>query len=108
MSGCVVAFVGENANGILEWWTNAILKGFKRSGLRTRLIDFNKQNWPDELANVLNTERLTFAFSFQGMGAHISDQGQNIWSKINVPFYTYLGDSPYHFPQLRWHTTPRT
>lgn len=108
MSGCVVAFVGENANGILEWWTSAILKGFRRSGLKTRLIDFAKPSWPDELANVLNTEKLSFAFSFQGIGAQIADQGQNVWSKLNVPFYTYLGDSPYHFPQLHWHTTPRT
>ncbi|MDB5407844.1 MAG: hypothetical protein JWL84_2756 [Rhodospirillales bacterium] len=108
MAGFVVAFVGENANGILEWWTAEILKEIERAGLRTRLIDFMKPSWPDELADVLNNEKLTFAFSFQGMGAHISDQGENIWQKINVPFFTYLGDNPYHCPRLHWNTVPKT
>jgi hypothetical protein len=108
MTGCVVAFVGENANGILAWWIAAILRKFERAGLRTRLIDFTQPTWADELANVLNTEKLTFAFSFQGIGAQISDQGANIWDKLNVPFFTYLGDNPYHCPRLHWHRAPKT
>jgi hypothetical protein len=108
MDGCVIAFVGQNANGILEWWTAEILKKFERAGLRTRLIDFTTPTWPDKVASVLNVEKITFAFSFQGIGAHIADQGENIWLKLNVPFFTYLGDNPYHCPSLHWHNAAKT
>jgi hypothetical protein len=37
MSGYVVAFVGENANGIFEWWTAAISRKTERAGSERRL-----------------------------------------------------------------------
>ncbi len=108
MSGSVVAFVGENANGILEWWTAAILAEFERTGLRTHLLDLAKPTCANELVKIINTEKITFAFSFQGMGAQVSTQGENLWRKLNIPFLTYLGDNPYHCPRLHWHDAPRT
>jgi hypothetical protein len=107
MSGCVVAFVGENANGILNWWTAEILAEFERTGLRTHLLDLTQPTTADELVKIVNTEKITFAFSFQGIGAHISSQGENLWLKLNVPFFTYLGDNPYHCPRLHWHQAPK-
>ena len=36
------SFVGQNANGILEWWTAAILAELERAGFRTHLLDLKR------------------------------------------------------------------
>lgn len=44
MSGYEVAFVGENATGILEWWTAAILQKTERARFERRLAAALKPN----------------------------------------------------------------
>jgi hypothetical protein len=108
MSRSVVAFVGQNANGILEWWTAAILAELERAGFRTHLLDLKRPSVSGELAKIISTEKIAFGFSFQAMGALISAQGENLWQKLGIPFFAYLGDSPYHCPRLHWHQAPKT
>ncbi|HWK47913.1 MAG TPA: hypothetical protein VNT30_24535 [Stellaceae bacterium] len=102
MQGSVVAFVGENANGILEWWTSKILERIEIAGIETHLIDLLKPNWNEHLTAALNGRHTLFAFSFQGMGNGIAVDGQNVWDKIGIPFFTYMGDNPYHNPKNHW------
>lgn len=96
----VLAFVGENANGILRWWTEEILAGFARHGFGSRLIDLQGREWQRDLADTLGAGRPAFCFSFQGFGMDHRVGGQNFWSRNGIPFLTYLGDNPHHFPPL--------
>jgi hypothetical protein len=107
MTGYVVAFVGENANGILEWWTTEILKEIERAGFETRLVDALKPNWAEGLIESLASRPPTFAFGLQGIGNNFAINGQNVWAKLGVPFFSYMGDAPYHRPRLHWQPNPR-
>ena len=96
----VLAFVGQNANGILRWWTENILNGFSRHGYDWKLIDLLDSTWPAKLSEIMNAGAPQFCFSFQGIGMDIQVNGENAWVRAGIPFFTYLGDSPYHAPRL--------
>lgn len=96
----VLAFVGENANGIVKWWTEHILTAFARRGLSHRLIDLCGGDCSSKLADCLLDGNPAFCFSFQGMGMDFALNGENYWSLHSIPFFSYLGDSPYHRPAL--------
>jgi hypothetical protein len=107
MTGYVVAFVGENANGILEWWTAAILKEIERAGYETRLVNALQPGWAEGLVASLTRRPPTFAFGLQGIGNNFAVNGQNVWATLDVPFFSYMGDAPYHRPRLHWQPNPR-
>jgi hypothetical protein len=107
MTENVVAFVGENANGILEWWTAEILKDLERHGYETRLVNALKPNWSDGLVAALTERPPTFAFGLQGIGNNFAMNGENVLAKLGVPFFSYMGDAPYHRPRLHWQPNPR-
>ena len=96
----VLAFVGENENGILTWWTRRILDAFSQHGLASRLIDLMDAHWRNELADCLVAGKPMFCFSFQGFGMTLMLNGENYWGLNQIPFLSYLGDSPYHAPAL--------
>jgi hypothetical protein len=96
----VLAFVGENANGILDWWTGRIMHGFARHGLHHRIIDVTDPDWRARLADTLIAGQPEFCFSFQGFGMDLRLGNDNYWSLNRIPFFSYLGDSPYHNPAL--------
>ena len=103
----IFAFVGQNANGILEWLTRQILEYFKRRGFSYHLFDLCGANWEDELCSNLNQGLPTFCFSFQGMGVGLKDQhSTNFWVANKVPFFTCLRDAPYHAPELHEDSGP--
>jgi glycosyltransferase involved in cell wall biosynthesis len=96
----VLAFLGENANGILRWWTEKILASFLKHGLSSELIDLRDPGWNSQLNARLSQGRPEFCFSFQGMGTAMqANDGSNFWERTGIPFFTYLGDSPYHAPK---------
>ncbi|MBV8650483.1 MAG: hypothetical protein JO255_03385 [Alphaproteobacteria bacterium] len=101
MAGSVIAFVGENANGILEWWTREILKRIERAGFTTYLIDLLKPGWTDTLSEALKSNP-TFAFSFQGIGHAVKMHDDLLWNKLKLPFFSYMGDAPYLAPHLHF------
>ena len=96
----VLAFIGENANGIVKWWTQQILNAFARRGLSHHLIDLCGDDSSARLADCLSGGNPAFCFSFQGMGMDFSLNGENYWSLNSIPFFSYLGDSPYQRPAL--------
>jgi len=100
MQPYVLGFVGQNANGILHWWTENILNGFSRHGYASKLIDLLDSTWPAKLGEIMNAGAPQFCFSFQGMGMDIKLNNENAWTRAGIPFFTYLGDNPYHAPRL--------
>jgi hypothetical protein len=97
----VLAFVGENENGILRWWTEKILAGLAGHGLSHQLIDLRDARWSAKLNECLSVSKPEFCFSFQGLGMGLLlDTGENLWTRNAIPFLSYLGDSPYHAPSL--------
>jgi hypothetical protein len=100
MQPYVLGFVGQNANGILRWWTENILDGFTRHGYTWKLIDLLDSAWPARLGEIMNAGAPQFCFSFQGMGMDIKVNNENTWTRAGIPFFSYLGDNPYHAPRL--------
>lgn len=96
----VLAFVGQNANGILEWWTRELLRRLGQYGLAGHLIDVLAPDWQRAMGDALATGAPQFCFSFQGIGLSLAIDGQNLWDRLNVPFISSMGDAPYHAPAL--------
>lgn len=95
-----IAFVGENANGILAWWTQCIADRMARFGISVETIDLLQEGWPAKLDSRLKQGRPDFCFSFQGIGMGFSIDSGNLWSSLNVPFISSMGDAPYYSPSL--------
>jgi len=96
----VLAFVGENANGILSWWTSRVMDGLARRGVAHHLIDLCAEDWNSQLIALLTNSRPSFCFSFQGFGMDIRTEAGNLWVQNQIPFVSYLGDNPCHAPSL--------
>ena len=96
----VLAFVGENANDILAWWTRHILDALSGYGLSSKLLDLTDADWRTRLSDCLVVGKPVFCFAFQGFGMNLNLNGGNYWSQLQVPFLSYMGDSPYHAPGL--------
>jgi hypothetical protein len=75
----VLAFIGENENGILRWRTEMILNAFASRGLSHKLIDLRNKESFAELKSTLAVGKPEFCFSFQGMGMGVTpDSGENL------------------------------
>lgn len=96
----ILSFVGQNANGILLWWVNHILKACARYGFDYYVIDLFHPSWKDEVMAHLAKSKPVFCFSFQGFGMNLCVEGENFWSKNQIPFLSYLGDNLHHAPTL--------
>ncbi|HVW07898.1 MAG TPA: hypothetical protein VHC90_04920 [Bryobacteraceae bacterium] len=96
----VLGFVGQNANGILRWWTEHVLEAFSPHGYDRKLIDLHDSAWPARLGEIMSTGAPQFCFSFQAMGMDVQINGENAWTRAGIPFFTCLSDSPYHAPRL--------
>ena len=101
----VLAFVGQNANGILRWWTEQILDRLAEFGYSSDVIDLLQPDWTQRVVSLLREHRPSFCFSFQGFGMDVWTDA-NIWVRDEIPFFSYLGDSPYHAPKLHMTSGP--
>ena len=95
-----IAFVGQNANGILAWWTQCIADRMAMYGISVETIDVLQEGWPSKLDALLKQKRPDFCFSFQGIGMGFSIDSGNLWSSLKVPFISSMGDAPYYSPSL--------
>ena len=97
----ILAFIGQDGNGILRWSTEKILAGFAKHGLHYNLIDLTVLGWQARLNESLTALKPEFCFSLQGMGMDVRlENGDNVWTRNNIPFLSCLGDNPYHAPRL--------
>lgn len=95
-----IAFVGQNANGILAWWTQCIADRMAMYGISIETIDVLQEGWPSKLDALLKQKRPDFCFSFQGIGMGFSIDSGNLWSSLKIPFISSMGDAPYYSPSL--------
>lgn len=95
-----LAFVGQNANGILAWWTQCIADRMARFGISVETFDLLQEGWPAKLESRLRQGRPDFCFSHQGIGMHLSLESGNLWTTLKIPFIAIMGDAPYQMPKL--------
>lgn len=95
-----IAFVGQNANGILAWWTQCIADRMAMYGISVQIIDMLQEGGAAKLDARLKQGRPDFCFSFQGIGMSLSIEAGNLWSNLKVPFISSMGDAPYYSPAL--------
>ncbi|MBP0445465.1 hypothetical protein J8J14_11820 [Roseomonas sp. SSH11] len=97
MARHVVAFVGENENGILADFSRAIMEPLAPMGLRGHVIDLHQPGWADAL-QPLAREGIAFAWGAAGIGARLEVGGENLWEMLQVPFISTLADTPCQLP----------
>jgi hypothetical protein len=95
-----IAFVGQDANGILAWWTKSIADRMAMYDISVQVIDLLKEGWAAQLDARLKQGRPDFCFSFQGIGMNLALESGNLWTNLKVPFISSMGDAPYYSPAL--------
>ena len=95
-----IALVGQNDNAILTWLTDIFANRAKLYGISVTVIDLLGEGWPDKLNACLAAGQPVFCFSFQGFGMGLSVEAGNLWTSLNVPFISLMGDAPFHSPGL--------
>ena len=105
MAQTVVAFVGENANGILETQSrrfHELLEPLGFCGQVLRLDD------PDIVARMGDAAAsdIAFAWGYAGVGARLAIGGRSLWDALQVPFISVLADAPYIMPTNHCISTP--
>jgi hypothetical protein len=95
-----IAFVGQNANGILAWWTKSIADRMAMYDVSVQIIDLLQEGWAAQLDAKLKQGRPDFCFSFQGIGMNLNIEAGNLWANLKVPFISSMGDAPYYSPGL--------
>jgi hypothetical protein len=95
-----IAFVGQNANGILAWWTQCIADRMAMYGISVQIIDMLQEDWAAKLDARLKQGRPDFCFSHQGIGMNLNLESGNLWTSLKIPFIGIMGDAPYQAPSL--------
>ncbi|MFM7607565.1 MAG: hypothetical protein ACKO9A_01605, partial [Alphaproteobacteria bacterium] len=55
-----IAFVGQNANGILTWWTQSIAERMATYGISVHVIDMLQADWTAKLDDRLKQGQPNF------------------------------------------------
>jgi hypothetical protein len=97
MAGNVVAFVGENENGILADVSRAFMERLWPLGMRGHVIDLHAPGWADALQPIAK-EGIVFAWGAAGIGARLDIGGENVWEMLGIPFISVLADTPCQLP----------
>ncbi|WP_458093548.1 hypothetical protein [Roseomonas sp. WA12] len=97
MAANVIAFVGENENGILADFSRAVMEPLAPMGLRGHVIDLHAPGWSDAL-QPLAREGIAFAWGAAGIGARLDIGGDNLWEMLQVPFISAMADTPCQLP----------
>ena len=95
-----IAFSSESNDGILAWWTKCIADRMMRHGISVETINLLHPDWSTDLSAHLRQRIPDFCFSFQGFGMRLSNGSQNLWTAMNIPFVSSMGDAPYWSPPL--------
>lgn len=93
----IVAFIGENENGILREASLDIMKPLAARGLSGHVININAPNWPELLAPIVD-DGILMAWGLAGIGSELGNKGMNLWESLRVPFVSCMADCPCYFP----------
>jgi hypothetical protein len=95
-----IAFFGESEAGMLAWWTKCIAERMKLYEISVETISFLDADWSSKLSALLNQRLPDFCFSFQGLGMQFANEAVHLWTALNIPFVSSMGDAPYWSPLL--------
>ena len=95
-----IALVGQNDNSILSWLTEIFANRAKLYGISVTVIDLLDEGWPAKLNGCLAAGQPGFCFSFQGFGMGLTLEAGNLWTSLNIPFISLMGDAPFYSPGL--------
>jgi hypothetical protein len=98
MAANVVAFVGENENGILADFSRAVMEPLALMGLRGHVIDLHAPDWADALQPIAR-EGIAFGWGSFGAGAMLNVGGDNLWEMLQTPFISVMADTPCQLPK---------
>jgi hypothetical protein len=93
----VIAFVGENLNGILECQSRRFLDLLAPMGLNGQVMSVTDPGLANQLDAALQ-EGVLFAWGYAGVGARLALNGRNLWTATGIPFISVLADAPFIMP----------
>lgn len=97
MAQNILAFVGENENGILRDVSLGFMSTAEPYGVKGHLVDLLQPDWGAKADEVIR-EGVLVAIGFAGVGSQIEVHGRNFWDAIGVPFVSILSDPPAWLP----------
>ncbi len=97
MGSTIVAFVGENANGILECQSRRFLDRLVPLGIEGHVLHLSDPSFLGRL-RMLMDGGIDFAWGYAGVGSRLGLDGQNFWTATSTPFVSVLADPPYMMP----------
>jgi hypothetical protein len=97
----VVAFVGENENGILRMWSHEFMALLAPAGYRGHVVELNDPNWVAHFSAIA-AQGIAFGWGCAGIGARLDNAGQNLWDVLKTPFISVLADHPSQMPRNHW------
>ena len=81
MAQTVIAFVGENANGILDTQTRRFAEHLPMLGLEGRVLSLGDPDFVDGLQRAVG-DGVAFAWAYAGVGARREGEGRNLGDAI--------------------------
>ncbi len=93
MNRIIVAFVGQNQNGILRHLSQGLMQLLEPSGYQGAVIDLADPGWPDQFDALLQ-QGIAMAWGHAGVGARLEVDGQCFWDRVKIPFVSVLADPP--------------
>ncbi len=93
----IVAFVGQNENGILRAHSQAFMALAQPWGLTGTVLDLGDPTWMDQLRSLLE-QGVLFAWGHAGIGARLTIGTTPLWDAVKVPFIAMHSDSPCWMP----------
>jgi hypothetical protein len=67
---------------------------WRTAGLNLVELDISAAEWKAQLKQILETRKIAFVLSTSGIGANIQIDGQNLWTRLNLPVFSLLLDHP--------------
>jgi len=95
-----IALIGQSADSILSRLTDILAKRAELFGISVTVIDLLQEDSKTKLITCLESGRPSFCFSFQGIGMGLRVEAGNLWTSLNIPFISLMGDAPFYAPSL--------
>jgi hypothetical protein len=89
----IVAFVGQNENGILRHLSRGLMSLLEPHGYQGHILDLGDPTWPAQLDR-LAQQGIAMAWGHAGVGAKLEINGKPYWDRLKIPFVSVLADSP--------------
>lgn len=89
----IVAFVGQDENGILRHLSRGLMALLEPHGYQGHVVNLADSSWTAQV-NQLVQQGIAMAWGHAGIGAKLELEGKCFWDMVKVPFISVLADSP--------------